>query len=150
MHVSTPGPVQDVPPGTMFDDGIYTSGELWQYWQEAFPRRSVRDMFDFLKYDIDDECAMFTRSLAWQGPQPSLQRVVFFFVWLGFVPMPCNSCTLFWACVSCLRLVVVVFIFFSFSNLFVFFGKRLSEMFHCVLVLLMIVIVITNWAEGSF
>ena len=30
-QVSTPGPLQDVPPVTMFDDIIYVSGELWQY-----------------------------------------------------------------------------------------------------------------------
>jgi len=43
----------------------YVSGELWQYWWEAFPRRSVHDMFVFVKYDIDNERVEFTRSLAW-------------------------------------------------------------------------------------
>ena len=57
-------------PVTMYQDGIYVSGELWQYWQEAFPHRSVCDMFAFVKYDIDDERAEFTRSLAWRGPRP--------------------------------------------------------------------------------
>jgi hypothetical protein len=72
-----PGPMQDVPPVTMFHNGmfhsgIYVDGELWQYWCEAFPRCSVLDMFDFVKNDIDDERAVFTRSLAWRGPQPLL------------------------------------------------------------------------------
>jgi hypothetical protein len=65
VQVSTPRPVQYVPPITMFDDRIYVNGELWQYWREAFPQRSVRDMFDFVKCEIDDEHAVFTRSLAW-------------------------------------------------------------------------------------
>jgi hypothetical protein len=51
-------------PVTMYQDGIYVSVELWQYWREAFPRCSVCDMFVFVKYDIDDERAKFTRSLA--------------------------------------------------------------------------------------
>jgi hypothetical protein len=50
---------------TMYQDEIYVSGELWQYWREAFPQRSVCDMFAFMKYDIDDERAEFTRLLAW-------------------------------------------------------------------------------------
>jgi hypothetical protein len=49
---------------TMYQDGIYVSVELWQYWREAFPRCFVCDMFVFVKYDIDDERAKFTRSLA--------------------------------------------------------------------------------------
>ena len=53
-----------MPPVTMYQDGIYVNGELWQYWWEPFPHRSVHDMFDFVKYDIDNECAEFTRSLA--------------------------------------------------------------------------------------
>ena len=57
--------MQDVPPVTMYQDDIYVNGELWQYWRETFPRRSVHDMFAFVKYDIDNECAEFTRSLAW-------------------------------------------------------------------------------------
>ena len=56
--------MQDVLPVTIYQDGIYVSGELWQYWQEAFPRRSIYDMFAFVKYDIDDERAELTRSLA--------------------------------------------------------------------------------------
>jgi hypothetical protein len=56
----------------MYRDGIYVNGELWQYWREAFPRRSVLEMFDFVKYDIDNERAVFTRSLAWRGLQPPL------------------------------------------------------------------------------
>ena len=54
-----------VPPVSMYQDMIYVSGELWQYWREAFPWHSVCDMFAFVKYDIDNECAEFTRSLAW-------------------------------------------------------------------------------------
>ena len=70
MPVSFSRPVQDVLPITMYQDGIYVSGELWQYWREAFPWRSVCDMFTFVKYDIDDERAEFTWSLAWRGPRP--------------------------------------------------------------------------------
>ena len=62
--------MQDVCPVTMYQDGIYVSGELWQYWREAFPRHSIHNMFAFVKYDIDNERAEFTRSLAWRGPQP--------------------------------------------------------------------------------
>jgi len=62
--------VQDVPPVTMYHDRIFVNGELWQYWLEAFSRRSVLEMFDFVKCDINDEHAAFTRSLAWRGPQP--------------------------------------------------------------------------------
>ena len=62
--------MQDVLPITMYQDGINVSGELWQYWREAFPRRSVFDMFAFVKYDIDDERVEFTRLLAWPGPCP--------------------------------------------------------------------------------
>ena len=32
--------------------------------------RSVCDMFAFMKYDIDNERAKLTRSLAWRVPQP--------------------------------------------------------------------------------
>ena len=32
-----------------------------------FSRRSINDMFNFVKYDIDDDRAEFTRSLAWRG-----------------------------------------------------------------------------------
>jgi hypothetical protein len=48
----------------MFHNGIYVNGELWQYWRKAFPRRSVLEMFHFVKNDVDDEHAVFTRSLA--------------------------------------------------------------------------------------
>ena len=37
---------------------------------EKLPHRSVHDMFDFVKYDIDNERAEFTRSLAWRGRYP--------------------------------------------------------------------------------
>ena len=60
--------MQDVPPVTMHQDGIYVSGELWQYWWEAFSQRSVCDMFAFVKYDVDNECVEFTRLLAYRGP----------------------------------------------------------------------------------
>jgi hypothetical protein len=36
----------------------------------AFPHGSIHDMFESVKNDIDDECAEFTRSLAWRGPSP--------------------------------------------------------------------------------
>jgi hypothetical protein len=54
----------------MMKDGIYVSGELWEYWRDTSPRPSVGDMFSFVAHDIDDERAEFTRSLAWQGPWP--------------------------------------------------------------------------------
>ena len=62
--------MQDVLPLTFFQDGIYISGELWEYWRLSFPRPSVVEIFDFVVYDIDDERAEFTRSVAWQGPRP--------------------------------------------------------------------------------
>ena len=54
----------------MMQDGIYVSGELWEYRRDTFPRPLVRDMFDFVVHDIDDELVEFTRSLAWRGPWP--------------------------------------------------------------------------------
>ena len=54
----------------MMQDGIYVSGELWEYWLDTYPRPSVREMFSSVVCDIDDERAEFTRSLAWQGPWP--------------------------------------------------------------------------------
>ena len=62
--------MQDVLPLTFFQDGIYVSGELWEYWRQSFPKPSVVEMFAFVAYDIDDERIEFTRSLAWQGPRP--------------------------------------------------------------------------------
>ena len=62
--------MQDVPPITMYQDDIYVNGELWQYWRETFPHCSVDDMFNFVKYDIDNDSAEFTRSLAWRGRRP--------------------------------------------------------------------------------
>ena len=41
----------------MMQDGIYVSGELREHWHDAFPRPLVRDMFDFVLRDIDDERA---------------------------------------------------------------------------------------------
>ena len=64
------GPVQDVLPLTMYQDGVYVSDELWDYWHEIFPRPHVCEMFAFITYDIDDESAVFVRSLAWRGPRP--------------------------------------------------------------------------------
>ena len=63
------GPARDVAPLTMMQDGIYVSEELWEYWHDAFPCPSVRDMFDFVLRDIDDERAEFTRSRARRGPR---------------------------------------------------------------------------------
>ena len=54
----------------MMQDGIYVSGELWEYWRDTFPHPSVHDMFSFVVRDIDDEHAKFTQSLAWRGPWP--------------------------------------------------------------------------------
>ena len=62
--------MQNVPPVTMYQDGIYVNGELWRYWRETFPHRSIDDMFAFAKYDIDKERAEFTRLLAWRGRHP--------------------------------------------------------------------------------
>jgi hypothetical protein len=41
-QVSSFGPVQDVLPLTMYQDGVYVSGELWEYWCETFPRPFVK------------------------------------------------------------------------------------------------------------
>ena len=38
--------------------------------EKLFPQHSVHDMFAFVNYDIGNERAEFTRSLAWRGPQP--------------------------------------------------------------------------------
>ena len=62
--------MQDVLPLTLYQDGVYVSGELWGYWRETFPSRSVCDMWTFVVNDIDDERAEFTRSLAWRGSRP--------------------------------------------------------------------------------
>ena len=55
---------------TMYQDGVYVSGELWEYWHQSFPRHSVVEMFAFIACDIDDERAEFTQSVAWRGPRP--------------------------------------------------------------------------------
>lgn len=57
MQVSPQGPPRDLTPLTMMKDGLYVRGELWDYWHDSFPRRSVRDMFDFVAQDIEDESA---------------------------------------------------------------------------------------------
>ena len=62
--------MQDVLPLTMFQDGVYVNGELWNYWQETFVRPSIFEMFAFIMYDIDDKRVEFVRSLAWRGPRP--------------------------------------------------------------------------------
>ena len=61
---------QDVVPLNLYNDGIYVSGEFWEYWHSAFPRSVARDLFESVKLDIDDERAGFTRALAWHGPPP--------------------------------------------------------------------------------
>jgi len=63
-------PTQDVMPLTLYNDGIYVSGELWEYWRSTFPHSVARDVFDSVKFDIDDERAGFTRALAWRGSPP--------------------------------------------------------------------------------
>ena len=63
-------PAQDVAPLTLYNDSIYVSGELWEYWHSTFPRSVARDMFEPVKFDIDDERDGFSRALAWRGPLP--------------------------------------------------------------------------------
>ena len=58
-QVSSFGPMQDVLPLTLYQDGVYVSDELWGYWHETFPSRSVCDMWAFMMNDIDDEHADF-------------------------------------------------------------------------------------------
>jgi hypothetical protein len=70
-QVSSRVAAQDVAPLTFYYDGIFVSGELWEYWRKAFPGSSAGDMFEDVKRDTDDESAEFTCSLAWQGPPPS-------------------------------------------------------------------------------
>ena len=45
-QVSNREPAQDVTPLTLYNDGIYVSGELWEYWRLAFPRNVARDVFE--------------------------------------------------------------------------------------------------------
>jgi len=54
-------------PLTLYQDGVYVSGEIWGYWHESFPSRSVGDMWAFMVNDVDDDRDEFTRSLAWRG-----------------------------------------------------------------------------------
>ena len=63
-------PAQDVAPLNLYNDGIFVSGELWEYWRSAFPRSVARDVFESVKLGIDDERAGFTRALAWRGAPP--------------------------------------------------------------------------------
>jgi hypothetical protein len=60
--------MQDITPLMLMQNGVYVSGELWDYWRAAFPRPSVCEMWVFVMEDIDDERAKFVRSLAWRGP----------------------------------------------------------------------------------
>jgi hypothetical protein len=62
--------MHDVLPLTLYQDGVYVCGELWEYWRETFPRPHVFEMFAFVMYDIDDEHVEFVRSLAWRGASP--------------------------------------------------------------------------------
>ena len=63
-------PAQDVAPLTLYNYGIYVSAELWEYWRLTFPRSVARDVFESVKFDIDDERVGFTHALAWRGPSP--------------------------------------------------------------------------------
>jgi len=45
-------PAQDVAPLNLYNDGIYVSGELWEYWRSAFPCSVARDVFESVKFDI--------------------------------------------------------------------------------------------------
>lgn len=45
------GPVQDITPLIMMQDGVYVGGELWDFWRETFPRSSVSHMWDFVMHD---------------------------------------------------------------------------------------------------
>jgi hypothetical protein len=56
--------MQDVVHITMMQDGVYVSGELWEYLRDTFPRPLVCDMWDFLMNNIDDDRAKFVTSLA--------------------------------------------------------------------------------------
>ena len=58
-------PAQDVAPLALYNDGIFVSGELWEYWRSAFPRSVARDVFESVRFNIDDERTEFTRALAW-------------------------------------------------------------------------------------
>jgi hypothetical protein len=71
-QVSCGGPAQDPceAPLSICYDGIYVSGELWEYWRTAFPNMSAVDMFKFVEFDIDDERSEFLRSLACRGSWP--------------------------------------------------------------------------------
>lgn len=68
MQISSRGPAQDVPPLTFYRAGVYVSCELWEYWRAAFPHGTVDGIFASVLRDIDDERAVFTRSLAWREP----------------------------------------------------------------------------------
>jgi hypothetical protein len=57
--------VQDVTPLTFYFNSIFVSGELWEYWRRSFPGSNASAMIEDVGYDIDDEGAEFTRSLAW-------------------------------------------------------------------------------------
>ena len=63
-------PVQDIMPLTLYNNGIYVSGELWDYWRSTFPCSVASDVFESVRFDIDDERVEFTHALAWRGPPP--------------------------------------------------------------------------------
>ena len=69
-QVSNREPAQDVAPLNLYNNGIFVSRVLWEYWRSAFPCNIARDVFESVKLDIDDERAGFTRALAWRGPPP--------------------------------------------------------------------------------
>ena len=62
-QVASQGPAQDVVPLTMMQDGVYVSGELWEYWHATFPRPLVHDMWNFVLYDLNNDRANFPRPL---------------------------------------------------------------------------------------
>jgi len=51
----------------IFFNEIYVLGDLWEYWQTAFPDLGLVDMFNFVEFDIDDERSDFLRSVACRG-----------------------------------------------------------------------------------
>jgi hypothetical protein len=71
-QVSSGGPAQDIceAPLSIFYNGIYVLGDLWEYWRTAVPNLSVVDMFNFVEFDIADERSDFLRSLAYRGSWP--------------------------------------------------------------------------------
>lgn len=56
------GPMQDMTPLMFMQDGIYVSGELWNYWRDLFSQPLVCKMWAFVMDDIDDEHACLARA----------------------------------------------------------------------------------------